>query len=201
MDYNEAAAKTAVQSCKGGVFMANVLLFLIDGFEEVEALGSVDILRRGGVKVTTTSLSGKKGVISKNGVLVEADTLFEAVLGRDFDELLIPGGTTAYVDHAPFMDYIKAQAGAGKPIAAICAAPVVLGRLGLLRGKTAVCYPGLESELAGATVSANAVEVDGQITTGRGPGLAIVFALRVLEQLQGKAVAQRVAGDFLVEYP
>jgi 4-methyl-5(b-hydroxyethyl)-thiazole monophosphate biosynthesis len=123
--------------------------------------------------------------------------MFDDVKNRAFDRLVIPGGTTAYLDVPAFMAFIDERAKAGQPIAAICAAPAVLGKLGLLRGKTATCYPGMENYLEGAKVTGDAVDVDGQFTTGRGPGLAIDFALTVLEQLEGKAVREQVAKDFL----
>ncbi|MDR0587867.1 MAG: DJ-1/PfpI family protein, partial [Burkholderiales bacterium] len=133
--------------------MSRVLLALIHGFEEVEALTAVDILRRGGVDVITTSLGDSPLVTGRHEVPVLADALFEGDFPTDFDMIVIPGGTIAYVDHPGFMSYVRQFAAKKKPIAAICAAPAVLGRLGLLKGKTCVCYPGMEHEMVGANIS------------------------------------------------
>jgi len=177
-----------------------VALFLISGFEEVEALTAVDILRRGNVQVTTVSLTGKLLVEGKHAIFVQADALFEDVARNVFDMLVIPGGTIAYMEHVPFMQYIENNAQSGKQLAAICAAPAVFGKLGLLNGKKAVCYPGMEEWLTGATIGTENVVTDGDITTSRGPGTAIPFALRLLAIAQGEEMAKKVAQDCLVDY-
>ncbi len=178
--------------------MARAALFLIDGFEETEALCTTDILRRGGVDVTLASLNGRETVSGKHRITVVADTLFENLGETAFDMLIVPGGTLAYLDHAPLLAYLQAHDRVGKLLAAICAAPAVFGKLGILEGKTAVCYPGMESRLSGARPGRNDVETDGHITTSRGPGTTIPFALRLLSLLRGEACAQKVAKDFLV---
>ncbi|MDR1530256.1 MAG: DJ-1/PfpI family protein [Burkholderiales bacterium] len=179
--------------------MAKIALFLIDGFEETEAITPTDILRRGNVEVTMVSLNGKLHVKSKNGIMVQADALFEMAQNEDFDMIVIPGGTITYLDHPSFPQYVEKYAQAGKRLAAICAAPAVFGKLGLLKGKTAVCYPGMESWLSGARISCEKVVTDGNITTSRGPGTAIPFALRLLSLIQGEEVAKKVAADFLAD--
>lgn len=177
--------------------MPKVALFLIKGFEETEAITSLDILRRGGVEVDLVSLENTTTVTSKHQVRVVADKTFDEVRLPDYDYLLIPGGTTDYLNRTPFLDAIMAHAATDKGIAAICAAPAVLGKLGLLRGKRAVCYPGMEHMLDGANIGDAIVETDGLFTTSKGPGTTIPFALRVLEILQGAECAQTVANDFL----
>jgi 4-methyl-5(b-hydroxyethyl)-thiazole monophosphate biosynthesis len=180
--------------------MANAAVFFIDGFEEIEALTCVDVLRRGGVEVAMVSLGGDLAVRGKHGVVVEAETLLAGLDEPAFDILVIPGGTLAYLEHRAFLDLILARGRAGRGLAAICAAPAVLGRLGLLEGRRAVCYPGLEAELKGASIPPDlpAVVTDGPITTSRGPSTALPFALRVLEILTSAEKSLEVSKDMLL---
>lgn len=178
--------------------MKTAAIFLIDGFEETEALTTVDILRRGGVVVTITSLTGRQEVISKNKIPVRTDAMFDDVKGHNFDMLILPGGTLAIKDHDGLQELVKKYHAESKLIAAICAAPAALGRAGILAGKTAVCYPGLESHLTGSRIGHNIVETDGNITTAKGPAVTPFFALKLLEILEGKAMADEVAEGFLI---
>ncbi|MBQ4470143.1 MAG: DJ-1/PfpI family protein, partial [Synergistaceae bacterium] len=169
--------------------MKTAAVFLTDGFEETEALTTVDILRRGGVVVTTASLTGRQEVISKNKIPVRADSMFETVKDTNFDMIILPGGTLEIANHEGLQELIKKYHSEGKLIAAICAAPAALGKAGVLAGKTAVCYPGLESHLKGANIGKNIVETDGNITTAKGPAVTPFFALKLLEILEGKAMS------------
>ncbi|MDR1875867.1 MAG: DJ-1/PfpI family protein [Synergistaceae bacterium] len=178
--------------------MPKAALFLIDNFEETEALTTVDILRRGEVDVMTVSLTGNDMVMGKHGIPVRADVLFENVRDVPFDMLVIPGGTTDYTEHDGLLDLVRRSDKAGRELAAICAAPAVFGRAGILQDRRAVCYPGMESWLTGAQITGNIVETDGHITTSQGPATAMFFALRLLEILQGKEIAQKVSDAFLV---
>ena len=178
--------------------MAKVALFLIDGFEETEALCTTDILRRGKVDVTLISLTGKEHVKSKNSITVVADALFDNVKDTVFDMAVIPGGTMAYADHEGLLELVRRYDSEGKKIGAICAAPAVLGKAGVLKGRKAVCYPSMESYLTGATVGTDIVETDGHITTAKGPAVTPFFGLRLLELLKGKETAKKVADDFLI---
>lgn len=178
---------------------SRVALFMIDGFEETEALTTVDILRRGRVDVTTVSLGSGKMLTGRSNICVEADEMFGDMILQDFDMLLIPGGTIAYMEHDGLMRMVQKYGDEGKKLGAICAAPAVFGKLGILHGKRAVCYPGMEKWLAGASIVPDIVVTDGNITTSKGPGTAVYFALRVLEILHGKDVADRVAEDFIVQ--
>ena len=108
--------------------MAKAAVFLIDGFEETEAIATVDILRRGEVEVTTVSLSGREMVNGKHGIQVRADSLFENAHGEVFDMLVIPGGTTDYTKHDLLLDLVRRYDREGKNLAAICAAPAVFGK-------------------------------------------------------------------------
>jgi len=180
--------------------MKEVYIFLTTGFEEIEALGTIDILRRGEVELKSVSLENSKQVEGSHGVMVEADLLFSEA---DFDNaqmLILPGGTVRINEHEGLRLQVKKFAEAGKNVAAICAAPMVLGTLGLLKGKNATAYPGFEHYLEGATVDKTAsVVVDGNIITGRGPGLTMDFALKVLEILKDKDARDEVAGQLLLK--
>lgn len=179
--------------------MPLVALFLIDGFEETEAIATADILRRGGLDVTLTSLENERTVRGKHGIPVIADTMLSDLREDSCDMLVLPGGTTEYLNRPDFLALLQRHGENGKAIAAICAAPAVLGRLGMLQGKRAVCYPGMEEDLRSATRSPKNVEMDGTLITGLGPGATIAFALRVVESLQGKAKADDVARAFLFD--
>ncbi len=175
------------------------LLFLVDGFEEIEALATVDILRRGKVDVTTVSITGKKEVMGSHNIPVIADILFEDTDFSNKDMLILPGGTTALNNHEGLKEKIKEFYNSGKKIAAICAAPMVLGGLGLLKGKRATAYPGFEQYLDGASFSPEAVIIDGNIITGRGPGFSMQFALTLLEVIKGKEEADKIAEALLLK--
>ena len=174
------------------------LIFLTTGFEEIEALATVDILKRGGVNIRSVSLVGDKIVTGGHGVSVVADYLFDEA---DFDNalmLILPGGTVKINEHNGLKREILNFAGKNKPIAAICAAPMVLGGLGLLKGKKATCYPGYEKYLVEADITHAPVAVDGNITTGRAAGYTFDFALELLNQLKGKEIADEVTQKMLI---
>lgn len=179
--------------------MAKVYVFLADGFEDVEALIPVDVLRRGGVEVVTVSTTDFPLVESAHGVNIEADLQFEQCDFADADLLMLPGGMPGAANlyaHEGVCKAVCNQAAAGKKVSAICAAPaVVLAQLGLLEGKKATCYPGFEQALkdAGATYTADLVTVDGNITTGEGPAAAFPYAYELLSQLMNKEVSDQIA--------
>lgn len=177
--------------------MNEVLIFLTTGFEEIEALATIDILRRGGVNVLSVSLTENKTVTGGHQISVVSDHLFGDVNFSNAEMLILPGGTVKINEHDGLKKEILAFAKQGKLIAAICAAPMVLGGLGLLQGKKVTCYPGYEKYLTGAQVTPKAVVVDGNITTGRAAGFTFDFALELLSQLKGKAIADEVAAKIL----
>lgn len=164
--------------------MAKVYEFLADGFEEIEALAPVDILRRGGVEVRTVSIMGRENVIGAHNVTVKADILFEEAGDfSDADLLLLPGGMPGaknLQEHEALAELLLHHHGEGKRIGAICAAPMVLGLLGILNGRRATCYPGFEKFLEGAEYTADLVTVDGTITTGKGPAAAMPYGYQLL---------------------
>ena len=177
--------------------MAKVYVFLANGFEDVEALIPVDVLRRGGVEVVTVSVvEGSKMVETAHRVRIEADALFAQCDFSDADLLMLPGGmpgASNLNDHEGVRQALLKQHAAGKRVAAICAAPLVLGGLGILRGKRATCYPGFEQTLEGATYTGELCTVDGNVTTGEGPAAAFPFAYALLSQLVSEAVSDQIA--------
>ena len=180
--------------------MKNVLLFLADGFEEIEALATVDVLRRAGVQVTTVSINPTELVTGAHGIPVMADVVYELAEFAEADMLVLPGGKpgAANLDaHEGLRAAISAHAEAGKWLAAICAAPMVYGHMGLLNGKNATCYPGFEGELAGAAYTAAPVEKDGNIITGKGPAVVLPFAYALAEVLVGEEVVAQVKNGML----
>ena len=173
--------------------MKNCYLFLATGFEEIEAIATIDVLRRAGLNVVTVSVESSKQVEGSHGVVVTADTLLEANDYSDSSILILPGGTVRLGEFDFLNKLLVSQNNAGKPIAAICAAPSLLGRLGILEGKEATCYPGFEEYLQGAKVVDKRVAADGNVITGRGPGCTVEFALKIVEVLLGQAKRQEVA--------
>lgn len=179
--------------------MAKVYVFLANGFEDIEALIPVDVLRRGGVDVTTVSVVDESLMVeSAHGVQLFADAMFDECDFGDADLLLLPGGmpgASNLYEHEGLCQSLKAHHAAGRRIAAICAAPaVVLGQLGLLNGRRATCYPGFERLLTDATYTADLVTTDGTITTGEGPAAAFPFAYELLAQLVDRQTSDQVAG-------
>lgn len=180
--------------------MKTIYVFLTTGFEEIEAMATIDILRRAELNVKTVSLIESRQVVASHQVPVIADILFDEVDFISAEMLVLPGGTTNYNEHDGLKKALVDFANRGGRIAAICASPMVLGGLGLLVGKNATCYPGFEQYLTGATLKEGAaVVIDGNITTGRGPGLTIEFALTLVEQLAGRDKRNAVADGLLVK--
>lgn len=180
--------------------MKSVYLFLITGFEEIEAVATIDTLRRAGINVKTVSLTSDKTVIGGHDIPVTADIRFGETDYSDAEMLVVPGGTVAFNDHAGLKNLIESFYSQGRRIAAICASPIIFGTSGILKGKKATCYPGFEKYLEGATLRTDlAVVTDGVVTTGRGPGLTIEFALELVEILTGKEKRDEVAGQLLVK--
>ena len=170
-----------------------VTTFLTEGFETVEALAVVDILRRAKINVDTVSITGNRHVTSAQSIAVEADTLFEEANFEDSDVLFLPAGHTSYLEHAGLLELIKRHYAQGKRVAAICAAPSILGKLGLLEGKKAVCFPGFENDLKGAEVLADRVVTDGNITTSKGMGTSLDLGLELVRLLVGQEAARSLS--------
>lgn len=178
-------------------------VFLAPGFEEIEALTVVDVMRRAGMDVVTVSITSTKTVMGAHGIPVVADALYE---GTDFimpEWLIIPGGMPGaknLSEYAPLNSLLLNQANSGK-IAAICAAPaVVLAPLGILDGKEATCYPGFEKNMPNAICRDAPVIALDRIITANGPASALRFALAIVANSMGESVAQEV-GSGMLFYP
>ena len=172
-----------------------VYVHLAEGFEEIEAVTIVDVLRRGGIEAASVSVTGSKTIRGAHGISVCADKLFAEADYIECEMIVLPGGmpgTKNLLAHDGLTSKITSFAYDKKYLAAICAAPMVLGELGVLEGKNATIYPGMEKKLAGAKVSTDKVVMDGNIITSRGPGTAIEFALAIVDTLKGKDEAAKL---------
>jgi 4-methyl-5(b-hydroxyethyl)-thiazole monophosphate biosynthesis len=182
--------------------MKKAYLFLATGFEETEAVGTADILRRGEVDVTTVSITGNLVVTGAHRIPVVADQLFEDTDFSAADVLILPGGgpgSQLLNRHDALKQLLVSHCKQDKYIAAICAAPLVLGGLGLLKGKKATCYPGVEPQLTGAILTEGGVVTGGNnIITARGPGMVFEFGLAILDVLYGEDTVDGVAVELLV---
>lgn len=170
-----------------------IYVFLATGFEDIEALAPVDIMRRAGLNVQTVSITGERIVESAHGVGVASDKLLSEIDFTEAEMIVLPGGlpgSTNLDACKPLTQAIARHFETGGPIAAICAAPLVFGHLGLLQGRRATCYPGVESELKGATYTAAIVEQDENIITGKGPGAAFEFGYTIVDYFLGEGASQ-----------
>lgn len=177
-------------------------IFLADGFEEVEALTVVDILRRGGVQIFMVSITGGLQVHGSHGIDVMAECLYDQKDYGDMDMLILPGGKkgTEYLSHyTPLMNLLREFYEEEKYIAAICAAPSIFASLGFLRKREATAYPSFEKTLTGAKVVQKPAVVSGHVITGRAMGTAVEFALTLLAALEGKAAAKKVKDEIVFE--
>lgn len=177
-------------------------VFLADGFEEIEAMTPVDVLRRGNIKVVTVSVTGKKDVTGSHGITIMADALFEDLTFGDAEWLILPGGmpgAKSLYEFEPLHDLLRKQAASSDGmIAAICASPgVVLGQLGLLRGHDATCYPGFEDLMEGAKLSDRRVVSDRKFVLAAGPALAMKWSLQILAITSGVNESDAVANGML----
>ena len=178
-----------------------VYLFLANGFEEIEALCPLDLLRRAGVEVTTVGV-GSDTVMGSHGIPVIADIPEGMFADSNPEMIILPGGMpgSKNLDESRVVDMaLTAASRKGALIAAICAAPMVLGHRGLLQGKEAICFPGFEKELTGATISKKRVVRDGNIITAAGMGVALEFGLELVAALKGRDVAETLRKTVLAD--
>ena len=166
-------------------------IFLDNGFEEIEAITTIDLLRRAGIQLTTVSVVEHELVLGAHNIAVKADAIFESVDFSDAEMLILPGGATHLFDKKELCELLIEHNKQDKLIAAICAAPSVLGQLGILEGKKATCYPGFESYLGESYIGSLVVESK-NVITAKGPGLSADFAFRIIEALLGSDVADQV---------
>ena len=182
------------------LIMKTFYVFLADGFEEIEAMIPIDVLRRAGLNVVIASVNDSMVVQGAHGVSMIADITIDEV--KEGDMIVLPGGMpgATNLDKCPELnEQIKQYATQGKPMAAICAAPLVFGKRGLLKGKKATCYPGFEEFLEGAEYTAAAVECDGNMITGTGPGAAMDFAFAIVEMLCGTEKVAELKQGMMVQ--
>lgn len=182
--------------------MKNAYVFFAEGFEEIEAITITDVLRRADVPTDMISITGKLAVTGAHGMTVHTDVLFEEADFSGNEILILPGGLPGANNlnaHAGLKEKLLKYHKEGKPVAAICAAPLVLGGLNILQNKEAACYPGFEHKMLGATVSEQLAVKSGNVITGRGPGAAFNFALEIVAELKGKDIADGLSEGMLVQ--
>jgi 4-methyl-5(b-hydroxyethyl)-thiazole monophosphate biosynthesis len=181
--------------------MKKAFVFLATGFEETEAAGTIDVLRRGEVNTTVVSVTGELNVTGAHGLALAADKLFEETDFSGADALILPGGMpgSSNLDACePLKKLLVGQYESGRIVAAICAAPLVFGGAGILKGRKATCYPGFEPCLTGAILTDAPAVTDGNVITGKGPGLVFPFGLALVSALNGPSKAEEVAGGLLI---
>ena len=169
--------------------------FLATGFEEVEALTVVDVLRRAGETVTLVSITDNPVVVGAHQIPIVADAMFDSIDFSDADAVFLPGGLPGATNldaHEGLRRLIMQCAAKGKVLSAICAAPLVFGHLGLTQGKRCTCYPGFETELIGGTYMASVVEADDNLFTGCGPAAGLELGFALADRLVGKSVADQL---------
>lgn len=172
--------------------MAKIYAMIADGSEEVECLAVVDVLKRAKQEVVLTSAEAERTVTGSHGIKIVCDTILQEADLKDADVIFLPGGmpgTNRLAACRPLGEALLSQNAAGKRIAAICAAPSILGGLGLLKGKRATCYPGFEEKLEGAVYCHEGVVTDGNISTARGLGYALDLGLELCRLLEGSEAA------------
>ncbi len=182
--------------------MNQIYAFLAEGFEEVECLAVVDLLRRANLEVTLISITGEKPVTGAHHITILADALFEEIDPQKADLLFLPGGvpgTPNLAAHKGLTEALKTHAQNGKRLAAICAAPSILGTLHLLNGKKATCYPGWEDKLIGASYQPDGIITDGNITTAKGLGFAIDLGLELITLMVDQKTSDTIKSS--IQYP
>ena len=180
--------------------MSKIAIFMANGCEEIEGLTVVDNCRRVGIEIDMISITDSKTVAGAHGIAFEADKTIADMNLADYDGVVLPGGMPGTLNLGACDDVvlaIKQCAAEGKLVAAICAAPSVLGDNHILEGKKATCYPGFEERLIGATCTTDAVAVDGNVITSRGMGTAIEFSLAIIEYFMDKAAADKLANGII----
>ncbi len=184
--------------------MSEVSLFLATGFEEIEASTPICFLRHSGISLQTVSVTGNKIVTGAHGVPFVADVLYEDADFSNNKMLIIPGGVPGaenLSNHKGLTNLVRQFLEQDKYVAAICAGPMVLGKQGLLKGKTIVCYPGFEDYMHGAEVKKQESSIiDGKIITANGPGSAMQFSYNITKILRGDEVARGMANDMMANY-
>ena len=189
--------------------MSKALVFLAPGFEEIETATVVDVLRRAGVEVTVAGLVGG-AIDGGHAMKFVADKSIDEIVAKDFDAIICPGGNPGYKNlrkNRRVLAIVKDAFEAGKLVAAICAGPAVLSDAGILKNRNCTIFPGMEDDLikGGGNPKSDLVVEDGNIVTSQGPATALLFALKLIERLSGKATADNVRektlANLLLERP
>jgi 4-methyl-5(b-hydroxyethyl)-thiazole monophosphate biosynthesis len=182
--------------------MKPIYVHLAEGFEEIEAITIIDVLRRAGLNVITVSVTENIVVTGSHNIPVKADLLFKDADYEKAEMILLPGGMPGaknLSEHKGLNNQILNFHKEGKFLGAICAAPMIFGKLGILTGKNVVCFPGFETYLDGAIVKQLPVVKDGKIITGRGPGVAIQFSLEIVRMLKDEETASKLKREMVIE--
>lgn len=182
--------------------MKKIIIPLAQGLEEIEAITNIDVLRRANIEVTTVSLDDLK-VKGAHNVVILADKLIDEINVEDFDGILLPGGmpgATNLRDDKRIINMVRFLNEKNKLVSAICAAPIVLEKAGVLKGVKATSYPGFGEEMASSNYVEDRVVVDKNIITGKGPGVALEFALEVVNYLVGEKVVNELKKDMIVDF-
>ncbi len=178
-----------------------IYVHFAEGTEEIEFVTIIDLLRRSSLDAVSVSITGKTKVTGAHGIIIETDTTFEEANYDDCDMIVLPGGmpgTLHMAEHSGLTDMIKSFNEKGRSLAAICAAPMVFAGCGILSGKKAVIYPGMEEYLGDAEVSDKRVQTDGNIITSQGPGTAMEFALEIIRTVKGSAASDEIKKELLM---
>lgn len=183
--------------------MSKIGVFMAEGCEEIEGLTVVDVARRAGLEIEMISVSGEREVKGSHGIVFHADTVIDQADFGGFDGIVLPGGmpgTLNLGESETVNRVIKEFAESGRLVAAICAAPSVLGQAGILEGKKATCHPGFEEKLTGADCKEEPVVVDSNVITSRGMGTAIPFALEIVRYFLDDAAVEKVCAGLVFQY-
>lgn len=178
-----------------------IYVHFAEGTEEIEFVTIIDLLRRSSLDAVSVSITGKTKVTGAHGIVIETDTTFEEANYDDCDMIVLPGGmpgTLHMAEHSGLTDMIKSFNEKGRSLAAICAAPMVFAGCGILSGKKAVIYPGMEEYLGDAEVSDKRVQTDGNIITSQGPGTAMEFALEIIRTVKDSAASDEIKKELLM---
>lgn len=182
--------------------MKTAYVHFAEGFEEIEAITIIDVLRRADIPAKMVSITGKLAVTGAHGITTYTDQLFKDTDYTEAAILVLPGGLPGANNlnaHEGLKKELKSFYEKGEKVAAICAAPLVLGGLHILDGREATCYPGFEDKLLGAELSNDLAVVSGNVITSRGPGTALNFSLEIVAEIKGRATADELAKGMLVQ--
>ena len=182
--------------------MKNVLVVFADGFEEIEAIGIVDVLRRAGITVVMASIDGTCATVKgAQEISVTVDASLDSIDLAEMDGIILPGGLPGSENLAQsqkVIDLLRQMHGTGKLVAAICAAPIALQAAGVIEGRKFTCYPGFEEQITDGQYTGNRVEIDGRLVTGAGPGAALEFALALVDVLGFNDTAGQLKQGMLI---